>query len=290
MIRSIFLFGLSLFSVIITNAQPYLFEPALISKGGVFGLTISPDSQTALWVQSNGRRDTLVIMESSRRNGKWIAPVTASFSTTTANWKDIDPMFSPDGKLVLFQSTRPVPGKPQREGFDIWAVRREKEGWSEPFHLGNRINSDASESYASIANNGNIYFMKENENKIGKSDIYVAEYSNGAYLLPVNLGAPVNTTDRESNPFISPAEDYLLYFSTDSTGFGEVDLYISFRKNGKWTKGKNLGKPINSVLAEFCPFYHTQEKRLYFSRQEKLADRMLENLYYIDLDIEKYRE
>jgi len=290
MIRSIFLFGLSLFSVIITKAQPYLFEPALISKGGVFGLTISPDSQTALWVQSNGRRDTLVIMESSRRNGKWIAPVTASFSTTTANWKDIDPMFSPDGKLVLFQSTRPVPGKPQREGFDIWAVRREKEGWSEPFHLGNTINSDASESYASIANNGNIYFMKENENNIGKSDIYVAEYSNGDYLLPVNLGPPVNTTDRESNPFISPEEDYLLYFSTDSTGFGEVDLYISIRKNGKWTKGKNLGKPINSVLAEFCPFYHTQEKRLYFSRQEKLADRMLENLYYIDLDIEKYRE
>ena len=271
-------------------AQPFLFEPDLISNGGVFGLTISPDSKTALWVQSNGRRDTLLIMESHKLQGKWTAPKPASFSTTNAQWKDIDPMFSPDGKLVLFQSTRPVPGKPNRQGFDIWAVRREKKGWGQPYHLGNKINSDASESYASITRSGTIYFMKENEDKLGKSDIYRSERMNGEYQDPVNIGMPVNTSERESNPFISPEEDYLLYFSTDSSGFGEVDLYISFRKDGKWTSPKNLGQPINSALAEFCPFLHKKEKRLYFSRQQKLPDRMLENLYYIAFDIEKYRD
>ncbi len=271
-------------------AQPFLFEPEIISNGGVFGLTISPDSKTALWVQSNGRRDTLLIMESHKLQGKWTAPKPASFSITNAQWKDIDPMFSPDGKLVLFQSTRPVPGKPNREGFDIWAVRREKNGWGQAYHLGNKINSDASESYASITRSGTIYFMKENEDKLGKSDIYRSERMNGEYQDPVNIGMPVNTSERESNPFISPEEDYLLYFSTDSSGFGEVDLYISFRKDGKWTSPKNLGQPINSALAEFCPFLHEKEKRLYFSRQQKLPDRMLENLYYIEFDIEKYRD
>lgn len=271
-------------------AQPFLFEPDLISNGGVFGLTISPDSKTALWVQSNGRRDTLLLMESHKLQGKWTTPKPASFSTTNAQWKDIDPMFSPDGKLVLFQSTRPVPGKPGREGFDIWAVRREKKGWGQPYHLGNKINSDASESYASITRNGTIYFMKENEDKVGKSDIYRSELKNGEYQDPVNIGLPVNTSERESNPFISPEEDYLLYFSTDSSGYGEVDLYISFRKDGKWTSPKNLGQPINSALAEFCPFLHEKEKRLYFSRQQKLPDRMLENLYYIEFDIENYRD
>ena len=271
-------------------AQPFVFEPDIISNGGVFGLTISPDSKTALWVQSNGRRDTLLIMESHKLQDKWTTPKPASFSTTSAQWKDIDPMFSPDGKLVLFQSTRPVPGKPNREGFDIWAVRREKNGWGQPYHLGNKINSDASESYASITRSGTIYFMKENEDKVGKSDIYRSEKMNGEYQDPVNIGIPVNTSERESNPFISPEEDYLLYFSTDSSGYGEVDLFISFRKDGKWTSPKNLGQPINSALAEFCPFLHKKEKRLYFSRQQKQSDRMLENLYFIEFDIEKYRD
>lgn len=270
-------------------SQPHLFEPGLISNGSVFGLTISPDSRTALWVQSNGRRDTLVIMESHKKNGRWSKPVIAGFSSSTASWKDIDPMFSPGGDLVLFQSTRSVPDKPDRTGFDIWVVKKEKNGWGEPYHLGNEINSDASESYASMSANGNIYFMKENEDQVGKSDIYVSEFRNGNYQSPKNLGSPVNTTQRESNPFISPEEDFLLYFSTDSTGFGEVDLYISFRKNEQWTTPKNLGQPINTALAEFCPFLHKKEKRLYFSRQEKLPNRMLENLYYIDFDIEKYR-
>ncbi|KYP14468.1 hypothetical protein [Flavihumibacter sp. CACIAM 22H1] len=270
-------------------SQPYKFEPGKISNGGVFGLTISPDSKTALWVHSNGRRDTLLIMESHQKKGQWSKPVIASFSSASASWKDIDPMFSPDGNLVLFQSNRPVPGKPERTGFDIWAVKREKNGWSEAYHLGNTINTDASESYASMASNGNIYFMKENEDQQGKSDIYVSEYSNGQYATPRNLGKPVNTVERESNPFISPEEDYLIYFSTDSAGYGEVDLYISFLVNNQWTTPKNLGLPINSALAEFCPFVHKKEKRLYFSRQQKLPNRMLEDVYYIEFDVEKYR-
>jgi len=266
------------------------FEPDLISDGGVFGLTISPDSKTALWVQSNGKRDTLKIMESRKVKGKWSKPVIASFSAADNDWKDIDPMFSPNGKIVLFQSNRPVPGLPDRTGFDIWAVKKQGNRWSAPYHLGNSINSDASESYASMTKKGHIYFMKNNENKAGNSDIYVSKLVKGVYQSPVNAGSPVNTEAfRESNPFISPDEDFIVYFSSDSTGFGEVDLYISFRKNNEWTTPKNLGKPVNSELAEFCPFVHKKEKRLYFSRQSKKEDRMIEDLYFTDFDVEKYK-
>ena len=106
--------------------EPQKFEPGIISNGGVFGLTISPDSQTALWVDSKGKRDTLIIMESHKRNGKWIKPVVASFSSPNRSWKDIDPVFSPDGKTVLFQSNRSVENHPDRKGFDIWAVKKPK--------------------------------------------------------------------------------------------------------------------------------------------------------------------
>lgn len=269
--------------------EPKIFMPGIISNGGVFGLTISPDSKIALWVSSNGKRDTLKIMESRKVRGVWSQPVVASFSTATGEWKDIDPMFSPDGKSVLFQSNRNHGRDSSRTDFDIWAVTRSGNSWSEPYNLGKYVNTESSESYASRSRNGNIYFMKENEDGVGKSDIYVADLGTGKYERVKNIGSPVNTTERESNPFISPKEDYLIYFSTDKNGFGEVDLYISFRKNGTWTTPKNLGIPINSAAAEFCPFVHEKEKRLYFSRQVKEGDRFKEDIYYVDFDVEKYR-
>src|SRR5690349_17073186 len=40
-----------------------MFEPRLVSDNGVFGFTLSPDGQHALWVQSGGARTKLVIVE-----------------------------------------------------------------------------------------------------------------------------------------------------------------------------------------------------------------------------------
>lgn len=288
-----FLITASIFITTFVSAQqlPKLFEPGIISTGGEFGLTISPDSKTAFWVRSNGGRDTLIIMQSEKRNGKWQKPVPAGFSTATAEWKDIDPIFSPDGKTVLFQSNRPVPGQPQRKGFDIWQSTKTKDGWSQAKHLGNVINTDSSESFASISANGTIYFMKLNEDGIGKSDIYFSKKVNGAYQTPQNIGMPINTSERESNPYISAKEDYIIYFSSDTKGYGDVDLYISFRKDGKWTEPKNLGLPINSADAEFCPFVHEKEKRIYFAKQKKIAgsNRFIEEHYWFPFDVNQYR-
>ncbi len=112
-----------------------------------------------------GEGDTLVILQSDKIKGRWTKPVRVSFSATDAQWKDIDPIFSPDGKTVLFQSTRPVPDRPNRTGFDIWAVDKTATGWTAPYHLGNVMNTDASESYASVTRKGDIYFMKDHRRK-----------------------------------------------------------------------------------------------------------------------------
>lgn len=287
-----FIFSLTLILIAHSlNAQniPVLFESNTISNGGVFGLTISPDSRIALWVSSQGKRDTLRIMEARKVDGKWSKPSVASFSSSTGEWKDIDPIFSPDGKMVLFQSNRNTHRPSERKDFDLWAVALTDTGWAAPYPLAGSINSDASESYASITKEGTIYFMKENDNQIGQSDIYFSTLKEGKYQKPQNIGAPINTNERESNPYISPNGNYIIYFSSDTNGFGEVDLYISFWKKGKWSTPVNLGSAINSNLAEFCPFVHEKEKRLYFTRQEKQGDRLIENIYFVDFDVTQYK-
>lgn len=262
--------------------QPKLVQPGIVSTGGVFGYTLSPSGDEAFWVHSNGARDTLIILYSVKSKSGWSKPTIASFSGNYS-WKDIDPMFSPDGNTVLFQSNRPVPDKPDRKGFDIWAIKRTSDGWSAAYHLGNDLNTDASESFASITNSGNIYFMKENLDGKGSSDIYVSRFVNGQYQTPENIGTPINTSFRESNPYISPKEDYLIYFSSDTTGLGDVDLFIAFKQKGKWSNPFSLGAPINTVIGEFCPFYHAKEKKLYFSRTTLKPNGIREeNIYSVE--------
>lgn len=279
---------LFLFSVSYSQPQPQKVAPGIVSEDGVFGFTLSPDGTSALWVKSNGRRDTLTIVQSSRVKGEWQTPTPAPFSGNP-KWKDIDPVFSPDGNTILFQSTRPVEGNPDRNGFDIWAVMKTKNGWSEPYHLGDDINSDASESYASMTRRGDIYFMKEDPNGEGSSDIFVSRLINGKYTTPESIGSPINTTNRESNPFISADESFIIYFSSDSAGYGEVDLFISFFDGVVWSTPRNMGPKINSVEAEFCPFFHEKQGRLYFARQRKQQNRYTENIFSVDLDVNDFR-
>ena len=289
MLRSIVLACLVIaFSNSYSQSQPQKVAPGIISDDGVFGFTLSPDGKSAFWVKSNGRRDTLMIMESSLVKGKWQTPTVAPFSGNP-QWKDIDPVFSPDGNTILFQSTRPVKGNPGRDGFDIWAVRRTKNGWSEPYHLGDGINGDASESYASMTSRGDIYFMKEDPNGEGSSDIFVSRLVNGKYTTPASVGSPINTSNRESNPFVSADESFIIYFSSDSAGYGEVDLFISFFDGAAWSSPRNMGMKINSEDAEFCPFFHEKQGRLYFARQRKQPDRFVENIYSVDVDINEFR-
>ncbi|WP_169630228.1 TolB-like translocation protein [Flavobacterium humi] len=267
-----------------------LFEPETISKNDVFGLTISPNGEEAFWVHSNGGRDTLTIMQSKKIKGQWQQPEVASFSANR-NWKNIDPMFSPDGKTLYFQSNRPVEGKPARKGFDIYAVKKTKNNWSEAYRLDDTLNTDASESFVSLTKNGSVYFTKENPDGKGKTDIYRSKFENGQFQAHENIGLPINTSDREANPYIDKNGKYIIYFSSKAEGnFGDVDLYISFNKNGTWSTPKNLGPEINTIEGEFCPFYHEKEKKLYFSRTKVLPNgRRVEKIYSIPFDAEQYK-
>lgn len=71
-----------------------------------------------------------------------------------------------------------------------------------------------------------------------------------------NIGPEVNTPDPEYGEVISADESEMIFTSrrptTTGGGKDEVqneyyeDLYISYKKNGKWTPAQNLGKPVNT--------------------------------------------
>src|SRR5690606_10559037 len=111
-------------------------------------------------------------------------------------------------------------------GTDIYVVRRQGDGWSEPENLGPTINTPHNEVFPFMAADGTLYFSSNGHPGLGGLDIFAAlPGRDGTFSVPINVGIPVN----------SPADDFAFvidptgsrgYFSSDrADGRGSDDIY-----------------------------------------------------------------
>lgn len=136
---------------------------------------------------------------------------------------------------------------------DIWMIRLTDTGWSQPQRLPAPINTEKfHDAYPSFAKNGTLYFFSQREGGYGKSDLYRSKLVNGTYASAENLGPVINTEFSEFDLLIAPDESYIVFVSNRPGGHEFMDyrhdLYVAFRKkDGSWTKPKNLGKDVNTI-------------------------------------------
>jgi hypothetical protein len=214
-------------------------------------LAFTPDGDTIFFDRSAGPHKT--IMVSHRVSGHWSKPEVASFS---GQWFDQDPVVSPDGRYLLFNSDRPPhPGdkplvqtyfsKTGAPGSNIWRVDRKGSGWGEPRWLGAAINSDVFIDFASIAGNGALYFMRfDAPNRT--MQLWRAEYRRGNSRAPkrVIIGSP---TVSIHDPAVAADESFIVFDYGKVTG-GLGRLSVAFRQGSHWTAPVDLGDRVNADL------------------------------------------
>ena len=87
--------------------------------------------------------DGQTIVVSKKTGNEWSKPVTAPFS---GQWKDWDPAMSPDGKRLIFVSTRPLEDMPQdkpQKNAQLWYVDHVSgDKWSTPKHFDAPVNEE----------------------------------------------------------------------------------------------------------------------------------------------------
>lgn len=249
---------------------PELFAPGIVStRHYENSITFSPDGNEIFYAIASpaaGRGNLFVILYIKRENNRWTRSQVALFS---GQYVDGFPCISPDGKRLYFASYRPLEENGEhKKDWNIWVVDRIEKGWSQPKSLGPTINTGDRESSPSVTADGTLYFKRSGG---GTSDIFRSEFINGNYEEPEKLGDAINSDTSEDHPFIAPDESYLLFSSwRRPDGFGEADLYISFRRlDGSWTQAKNLGEMMNTSSHENCPIISPDGKYFFFNSYKK---------------------
>lgn len=146
-------------------------------------------------------------------------------------------------------------------------LKRTESGWSELQKLEPPTVSNDSMYIMRLSSSakGTYYF----DTYMESDSTFPIRYSrliDGKHEEPIAL-PKVNTGAFLSHPFIAPDESYLLFDAVREDGFGDSDIYISFKqKDNTWGNAVNLGDKINTNAWEASASITPDGKYLFFSR------------------------
>ena len=250
-----------------------VFAPEIISTDSSFAgtATFSLDGREFYFAVTNNRWDHFEIWSTRFMNGRWSIPAKVAFLNDSLQLDELEPFVAPDGKRIYFNAGN-------AGNTDIWYCDRVGTAWGKPTKLSDMINTPDLEWYPTISGKNTLYIARN-------GDIYRFTFKDGQFNKAERIGCPVNSIDGEGDPFISPNEDYLILQSHRSGGFGQADLYISYRKeDGSWTNPKNLGPKINTSEFECASSVTRDGKYLMFTRRKQWFTDTPSKIYWIASD------
>ncbi len=176
------------------------------------------------------------------------------------------PVLTADEMQIVF--TRRRSAAPEADEDLVVSTQTADGRWTTPRSISEKINSAENEGTCTVSADGRtlIFTSCGGRRGFGNCDLFQSQKTGNEWSVPVNMGASINSAAWESQPSLS-ADGRVLYFVSDRKGgLGGRDLYVSYRlDDGKWTKGENLGKSINTQYDEISPFIHASGQVLFFS-------------------------
>ena len=222
---------------------PEPFAPGLVTtegweNGGVF----SPDMKEFYFLRQIGETNKKQEFVVYKNEGN-------TWKETVVSSRKGEPFISPNGKTMHL-------GRRYME-------RMDNGEWSEIKKLQSPF--DSLPIMRLTASSKDTYFFDEFKRDF-TGDIRYSRLVDGKYEEPKLLSEKINTGG-SFHPFIAPDESYLIFDSKREGGYGDSDLYISFRQqNGEWGNPINLGDKINTKAWEASASVTPDGKYLFFNR------------------------
>jgi len=223
------------------TAKP--FAPGIVvTDGWEYGLTFMPSMKEAYFLRNNAETDKHEIVRLKYKDGAW--------HKTIAGPRQGQPIISPDGKTMHL-------GRRYKE--------RSEAGWSEVKSLAAPF-KDMLIMRLSASASGTYYFDTYDKDNLS-FPIRYSRLIDGKRKEPKALSKEINTGTHMSHPFIAPDESYLIWDAKREDGYGDSDIYISFRQqDDAWGPAINLGDKINTDAWEAAASVTPDGKYLFFNR------------------------
>ena len=223
-----------------STAEP--FAPGMVTtKGWEYSGVFSPDMKEFYFlrkVEETGEQEFVVY-----KNGvdRW--------KETVISARKGQPSVAPDGKTMHL-------GK-------RYMQRNDTGGWSAVKSLDPPF-KDLPIMRLTASAKGTYFFDEFKEDLTG--DIRYSRVIDGKHETPKLLSENINTGG-SFHPFIAPDESYLLFDGERTGGYGDSDIYISFREqDGSWGTPINLGDRVNTTAWEASVTVTPDGKYLFFNR------------------------
>ncbi|WP_462251668.1 OmpA family protein [Ekhidna sp.] len=194
--------------------------------------------------------------------------VTEFHSNINTSYHEGPSTFFDDGNKMYFSRNNFLKNKMglSKDGVNklkiYYSESKNGKDWSQPVEF---IHNDDeySTAHPSITEDGRtLYFASDMPGGYGGVDIYKAEYRDGRWSSPVNLGPNVNTPRDEMFPYIR--NNGVLYFSsTGHYGLGGLDIYKYTIGENK--EAENMGYPVNTNGDDFGISFYKDTNKAYFS-------------------------
>jgi outer membrane protein OmpA-like peptidoglycan-associated protein len=220
---------------------------------------------------------------STNVNGAWQKPVCLGMGVNTYSGED-EPMISPDGQFVVFQSWR---DNWKESGGPYYRAELNDGRFTNSKGLGGGINSFLLTSFirsggtfatdgAAMSPDGKTFLLCCGPNYDGNLDIYISRKVNGVWTYMKKL--PISTPGDERSVFIA-GDGKTVYFGSDGyKGYGGLDVYkTSLNDDGTCGKVINVGAPFNTseddygfiTTASGNESYFVREGDIYFANTEE---------------------
>jgi outer membrane protein OmpA-like peptidoglycan-associated protein/tetratricopeptide (TPR) repeat protein len=182
------------------------------------------------------------------------------------------PSLSADDQSMVFTEKLPIdPQNPEiirNRQEDFYASTFNNGRWAQAQPVGPPLNTPGNEGAQSISADGKLMIFTgcNRRDGFGNCDLYFSRKVDDKWTVPQNMGKPVNSPAKETQPSISPDSKTIYFASTRAGGKGGLDIWKStLTDDGNWGEPVNLGDSVNTPYDDQSPFIHPDNHTLYFS-------------------------